>query len=106
MIYGNSYEGSASECACGHVTNVFANCGQCSKVCCENCEHESRDNRYCSDECRQEACEHLEARVDEGYDVNDEYVTYWEHITCRDCGQELRENRSGELEVRKARRAA
>jgi hypothetical protein len=49
-------------------------------------------------------CDHLNIRIEEGEDVNDEYVTYYEEITCRDCGEELIE-RKGELVVRKRRAA-
>jgi hypothetical protein len=50
-------------------------------------------------------CEHLNVHVEEGEDVNDEYVMHFEMITCRDCGQELIETSNGELEARKRRAA-
>ena len=50
-------------------------------------------------------CEHLHVRVEDFEDVNDEYVTRYEEITCRDCGRELVENRQGDLEVRERRAA-
>ena len=60
---------------------------------------EGRDIPVEEDEPEAE-CEHIHVRVEEGYDVNDEYVTYFEQITCRDCGQDLVENFNGELEAR------
>jgi hypothetical protein len=48
-------------------------------------------------------CEHLDLRVEEGEDVNEEDVTYFQAITCRDCGEELVENCIGELVARKRR---
>ena len=50
---------------------------------------------------REQNCEHLNVRVEDFDDVNDEYVTHYEEITCRDCGRELFESRSGELQVRR-----
>ena len=51
-----------------------------------------------------EACEHVNVRVEECDDVNDEYVIHHESITCRDCGEDLVE-RKGELVARKRRAA-
>jgi hypothetical protein len=106
MIYGKSYEGSATECRCGHVTNAVANCAHCGVKCCECCEDFAAEKHFCSPACLRAECEHIHVRVEDDYDVNDEFVTYYETITCRDCGQELRENRAGELEVKPSRRAA
>ena len=51
-----------------------------------------------------ESCEHLNVRVEEHEDPNEECVRVYEEITCRDCGEELIERR-GELIARKRRAA-
>ena len=91
------------------AVTVCENCGQ-------TCERLTRvpefDYMGC-DDCMEEAlaviareaCEHVHVHVEEGEDVNDEYVTRFETNTCRDCGEDLVENRKGELVARKRRAA-
>jgi hypothetical protein len=67
------------------------------------------------DDCMEEAlavierrdCEHVNVRVETFEDVNEDYrsVRYFEEITCRDCGEDLVENRKGELVARKRKAA-
>lgn len=86
---------------------------------CENCKaHVDRLTRVPEwdymgcDDCMEEAlaviareaCEHVNVRVEEHEDPNDECVRYFEEITCRDCGEDLVE-RKGELVARKRRAA-
>ena len=56
---------------------------------------------------KRESCEHVNVRVETFEDVNEESrsVRYFEEITCRDCGEDLVENRKGELVARKRRAA-
>jgi ribosomal protein S27E len=66
------------------------------------------------DECMEEAlaiiarenCEHLNVRSETFEDWNEDYdyVRHFEEITCRDCGEDLVENRKGELVARIARK--
>ena len=77
------------------------NCGQT----CERVTHVPEFDYMGCDDCMEEAlaviareaCEHEHVHVEHGEDVNDEYVTHYEAITCRDCGEDLVENRNGEL---------
>lgn len=97
MVYGNQ----SSDICYSSAVNVCGNCGQaCDELidlpswnfkACATCAEET------AQEDARENCEHLNVRVEEGANVNDEYVTYFEDITCCDCGAELRENRKGEL---------
>jgi hypothetical protein len=103
MIYGRSYEGVKSECpACGHVTNVHAACSRCSNHICEDCELDSGGGHYCSRECREADCEHLDLRSEVFGDVHEEvgYRSYYEVWTCRDCGARIDED--GEVINRRA----
>lgn len=86
---------------------------------CENCRHTCErlthvpewDYMGC-DDCveeafavlAREACEHVHVRVESFDDVNEDRVTCYESITCRDCGEDLID-RKGEL-VARNRRAA
>ena len=103
MVYGRDYEGNEYECSsCGNVTNVHLNCADCRGAACEDC---SADGAHCA-ACAIEHCAHFNLRIVDGEDVSDDRVTRYEEITCRDCGAELVEDCKGELEVKKARRAA
>jgi hypothetical protein len=57
---------------------------------CANCENVTNEHTRCA-ECKKPACGDCTSK---------------DGLYCRDCGQELREDRAGELEVKTRRRAA
>ena len=103
-----NYEGHTRECPnCAHVTNAHSDCDACQAHICEDCERRGASGRYCSEECEQECCSHDHVSYELFDDVCDEYVSYYEVWTCKDCGARLDEE--GEpitTRRRKTRRAA
>lgn len=106
MIYGPSYSGTIRECeACGHFTSVHSDCSTCTKSICENCAlHGDCTADFCSDTCKQEACEHENVRYElyDDVDIDAGYCNYRETWTCRDCGAELEGHDDYTVKTRRA----
>jgi hypothetical protein len=78
-------------------------CESCESAMCDCCDHGSNDRHFCSNECRQDACDHEEVTHEIIDDVCPGRVYYHEVITCNDCGARL--DREGNI-IRRNRRAA
>ena len=93
MIYGTSYSGTTRECeACGHFTNVHADCAACSKAICEACAlNGGCVTDFCSEACKQAVCEHAHVAYDcaDDCDSSAGYSGFRESWTCSDCGADL-----------------
>jgi hypothetical protein len=88
-----NYEGFARECPnCAHVTNVHTDCDACQTHICENCERHGAKGRYCSEECEQECCEHVNMHYELFDDCDEERAWYYEVWTCNDCGARIDED--------------
>jgi hypothetical protein len=104
MCYGVPYQAETRECSnCGNFTSVHMHGDSCEAAICDCCDHGSDDKHFCSNECRQDACDHEEVTHEIIDDVCPGRVSYHEVRTCNDCDARL--DREGDI-VRRDRRVA